>query len=151
MSDGKVRCFDWKTNKIAFEIEMYEKKEGVQVQTVIFVNKCLGAMIGYSDGSIHLYDLNQASKPVSVIENAHIQKDGEGVSCLIQVKQADDDQPFIVSCGADGNLKIFELNPYFIKNVDLEEEGLQKEESGKDDDQLKKEIALLCLPPSIKD
>ena len=63
---------------------------------------------------------------VAVIDNAHYCKDNDAVNGLLsmnylaQSEDPSDNQtnmelPFFISCGADGNIKIFEHNIYAVQ------------------------------------
>lgn len=91
-----------------------------QISSIEYLNNGLNLIVGFNSGSIHLYD-TKTLKLLSMVKNAHLEKNDEGVNCLKLLESTDADStdknpvgqlPFFISGGADSMLKIYEHNPY---------------------------------------
>ena len=101
-------------------------------QSCSYINSGLNILVGYVDGTICCYDSTNYNLQ-SIVDNVHKCNKGLGTNCLISLnidKQAKPESksgkdkpismsralPIIISGGADGKVRIFEHNPYYINN-----------------------------------
>ncbi len=90
------------------------------------VNNCLALLVGLSNGSVKMYSL-QNNEMVACIERAHLEKFDEGVNCILSLEGTEDSSggerlPFFVTGGADSLVKVFEHNPYAVKEDEEKKE-----------------------------
>jgi len=116
-ANGKVTIYDF-AQKSTIGTLTPDMPSDCHIQSLSLLNNCLNLLIGLSSGDILLYDLKTLSL-TSTISKAHLTKYDESVTCLMAIQSlpgAAKPVPFFVSGGADGMIKMYEHNPYVVKN-----------------------------------
>mmetsp|Transcript_28026 Transcript_28026/g.42386 ORF Transcript_28026/g.42386 Transcript_28026/m.42386 type:complete len:119 (+) Transcript_28026:1506-1862(+) len=116
---------DFKAQKVVDTITVVEGDEGIYIQSMTMVNNCLGLLVGLSSGDIKMINL-QTNEMIACIERAHLEKFDESVNCILSLEgtedaSGDDKLPFFVTGGADSLVKVYEHNPYAIKEDEKKE------------------------------
>jgi len=99
------------------ELKNAETLSNSSAQSLSFLNNCLHFVVGYSNGSLVLFD-SKTLKALKTIEKAHSSKNGEAVNSIVEIKNSNENSapalPFFATGGADSLLKIFEHNLYLV-------------------------------------
>ena len=88
---GEIVVYDYKQSKIVEKKLLEPDQTAERIQTITFTNNCLNLLVGYATGEIKLYDF-KTLKLLSVVQKAHLQKDQDGVNCIITTKVAGTDK-----------------------------------------------------------
>lgn len=103
--DGKITIFDHTSRKVLAEV-----KCDVSVTSITFDQSGLQLATGHADGSIQIWDLRNIAggQILLLVKNdaVHTQKNQEGIPCLLIHPSV----PLLITCGADGNVKLFEMS-----------------------------------------
>ena len=143
--DGNLNVFEFRQMTTLYSVqcvtEESDREKGVYIQCVKYFNNCQNIVVGLSNGNIQLYD--SKAKLLNIVEKAHNQKYDEGVNCLLAIQNLSGSSkagsgtqnlPFFVSGGADGQMKIFEHNPYQVPVAEkADAPSALVEASGKDE------------------
>ena len=130
--DKDIVVTDFKTKQQVVKLEL---EVDAMPNSLLFVNNGLTLLVGFADGSVAAVETNMW-KLQSMVKNAHLSRDRHGmtVNCLLSLdcdntlkadvkdKAAKDKSssvsnavPLVLTGGADGIIRIFEHNPYFVR------------------------------------